>query len=70
MLDLTTVDLRAFFPDPKWQSDLSLHATRMPTSPAALDAATFTFKVAGAHAKALGYEGTTPRRRGGGRAAS
>jgi autotransporter translocation and assembly factor TamB len=57
-LDLATVDLQAFFNDPKWQSDLSLHADAHADAPASLDAATFTFKVAGAHARALGYEGT------------
>ncbi len=57
-LDLSSVDLVAFFEDPKWQTDLSLHADAHADAPASLDAATFTFKVAGAHARALGYEGT------------
>ena len=56
-VDLATVDLQAFFVDPKWQSDVTVHAQVDASLPEQGDPVV-NFVVDGAHAAAFGYEGT------------
>ena len=57
-VDLTSVNLRAFLRDAKWQSDVSGHADVQAIVPATASKTTLAFRFSGPHASAFGYEGT------------
>jgi autotransporter translocation and assembly factor TamB len=57
-MDLTNVNLRSFFVDPKWQTTITAHADVQGSVGSQVATTAVTFRLAGPHVGALGYEGT------------